>query len=385
MTKQTFRLVTMFGDVSQEREQAAGSLLRLYESQGLCIDFIASLTQVEIERCTEPNTLFRGNSIATKTLDGYMKMKAGDYLKTVLGDTVRQILSKKPNCEIDPTRLDSKDARKKNLKTLMDWNNRIVQGIFSAAPQFPPALRVIFHRMQICIIRRFPNETNTHIVAVAGFVFLRFFAAAILGPRLFGLTEEYIDPKTARVFTLLAKTLQSLANLNLFGSKEPYMEDMNPFIQQNMQGMRDYIHTLTKRVEVPATTRERSMLTYTPEVDLSNLVEMFSRCKSEILQQLKPGEGPMGREFATIIKDLTVEIETARVMAGMYESASNESAYDHRSRLTLQTRRPQTTDVVPSPADAAQTSLPDSPQPLSARSNATLPASSAIRETPTCY
>ncbi|KAG8270925.1 Ras GTPase-activating protein 2 [Homalodisca vitripennis] len=48
---------------------------------------------------------------------------------------------------------------------------------------------------------------------VSGFIFLRFFAPAILGPRLFDLTTEQIDSQTNRTLTLISKTIQSLCNL----------------------------------------------------------------------------------------------------------------------------------------------------------------------------
>jgi RAS protein activator-like 1 len=36
---------------------------------------------------------------------------------------------------------------------------------------------------------KYPAETDAEYIAVSGFVFLRFFAPAVLGPRLFGLWD----------------------------------------------------------------------------------------------------------------------------------------------------------------------------------------------------
>jgi hypothetical protein len=41
--------------------------------------------------------------------------------------------------------------------------------------------------------------------------------------------------------TLIAKTLQNLANLVTFGQKEPFMADMNPFIEQRIPDMRRFL------------------------------------------------------------------------------------------------------------------------------------------------
>lgn len=51
--------------------------------------------------------------------------------------------------------------------------------------------------------------------ALSAFVFLRFFVPAILHPHLFGLVEGLPPPGVHRTLKLIAKVLQSLANLNL--------------------------------------------------------------------------------------------------------------------------------------------------------------------------
>lgn len=42
-------------------------------------------------------------------------------------------------------------------------------------------------------------------LATSGFLFLRFFAPAILTPKLFDLRDQHADPQTSRSLLLLAK------------------------------------------------------------------------------------------------------------------------------------------------------------------------------------
>lgn len=42
-------------------------------------------------------------------------------------------------------------------------------------------------------------------LAISGFLFLRFFAPAILTPKLFDLRDQHADPQTSRSLLLLAK------------------------------------------------------------------------------------------------------------------------------------------------------------------------------------
>lgn len=50
--------------------------------------------------------------------------------------------------------------------------------------------------------------------AVSSFVFLRFFVPAILNPHLFGLVDGLPSEGVQRTLKLIAKIMQSLANLN---------------------------------------------------------------------------------------------------------------------------------------------------------------------------
>ena len=45
-------------------------------------------------------------------------------------------------------------------------------------------------------------------LAISGFLFLRFFAPAILTPKLFDLRDQHADPQTGRSLLLLAKVLE---------------------------------------------------------------------------------------------------------------------------------------------------------------------------------
>ena len=59
---------------------------------------------------------------------------------------------------------------------------------------------------------------------------------------------EHPDAGTARTLTLVAKTLQNLANLVEFGAKEPYMADMNSFITKNLDSVKTCIEKFSVRL-----------------------------------------------------------------------------------------------------------------------------------------
>jgi hypothetical protein len=50
----------------------SGSVGFVFEAQS--VPFLSALLGCEIKRCTDPNTLFRGNTLATKCVDAFMKL-----------------------------------------------------------------------------------------------------------------------------------------------------------------------------------------------------------------------------------------------------------------------------------------------------------------------
>lgn len=56
----------------------------------------------------------------------------------------------------------------------------------------PSIMCRLFDALRQCAARHFPRNAEVRYSVVSGFIFLRFFAPAILGPRLFDLTTEQI-------------------------------------------------------------------------------------------------------------------------------------------------------------------------------------------------
>lgn len=103
-------------------------------------------------------------------------------------------------------------------------------------------LRQIFGHIQKIVVDKYGDDhKNTRWTSVSAFIFLRFFVPAVLNPKLFGLVPSPPDPKSQRSLTLIAKTLQGLANFSSFGQKEPWMFAMNGFVQDNTSAFVDFI------------------------------------------------------------------------------------------------------------------------------------------------
>lgn len=65
-----------------------------------------------------------------------------------------------------------------------------------------------------------------------------------LGPHLFGLVDETPSPFSVRNLMLVAKILMNLANLILFGKKEPHLNPVNKWLSSNIPTLVDFVDRL---------------------------------------------------------------------------------------------------------------------------------------------
>lgn len=218
----------------------------------------------------EANLLFRGNSLLTKALDLHMRRLGKEYLEETLSERMRDINESDPECEVDPNRVRNPEDLQRNWRNLIALTETVWRAIAASASRCPPELRMIFRHIRACAEDRYGDFLRTVAYSsVSGFLFLRFFCPAVLNPKLFDLLKGWslhkgqnldftcvhkianrypsIDhprPRAQRTLTLITKALQTLANLTTFGSKEPWMEPMNAFLNTHRQEFRDFVDTV---------------------------------------------------------------------------------------------------------------------------------------------
>ncbi|KAI2664438.1 Ras GTPase-activating protein 1 [Labeo rohita] len=152
-------------------------------------------------------------------------------------DTILKIMESKQSCELNPSKLEKNEDVNLNLAHLLNILSELVEKIFMAAEILPPTLRYIYGCLQKSVQQKWPTNTTMRTRVVSGFVFLRLICPAILNPRMFNIIADPPSSTAGRTLTLVAKSVQNLANLVEFGAKEPYMEGVNPFIKNNKQRM----------------------------------------------------------------------------------------------------------------------------------------------------
>ncbi|XP_029333977.1 rasGAP-activating-like protein 1 isoform X2 [Mus caroli] len=244
------------------RQDLATKLVKLFLGRGLAGPFLDYLTRREVARTNDPNTLFRSNSLASKSMEQFMKLVGMRYLHEVLRPVISRVFEEKKYMELDPCKMDlnrsrrisfkgtptEEQVRETSLGLLTGYLGSIVDAIVSSTGRCPLALRLAFKQLQRCVEKRFPGIEHQDVkyLAISGFLFLRFFAPAILTPKLFDLRDQHADPQTSRSLLLLAKAVQSIGNLGqqLGQGKEQWLAPLHPFLLQSISRVRDFLDQL---------------------------------------------------------------------------------------------------------------------------------------------
>ncbi|XP_077293823.1 ras GTPase activating protein 1 [Arctopsyche grandis] len=191
----------------------AQPLVRLLTYDDLLIPTVKALADAELSTLTDVTTIFRGNTIVSKMMDETMKLVGLTYLKSTLKPTLDLIFSEKKSCEIDPTKVKDLSTVESNLANLIEYVEKMFNAITESFVNCPGIMCRLFDVLRQCANQKFPRDDGVRFSVVSSFIFLRFFAPAILGPRLFSIKSEQVDAQTNRTLTLISKTITTLGNL----------------------------------------------------------------------------------------------------------------------------------------------------------------------------
>uniref|UniRef100_A0A3S5ZPH7 Ras GTPase-activating protein 3 n=1 Tax=Bos taurus TaxID=9913 RepID=A0A3S5ZPH7_BOVIN len=225
----------ILGEVCREKQEAAIPLVRLFLHYGRVVPFISAIASAEVRRTQDPNTIFRGNSLTSKCIDETMKLAGMQYLHVTLKPTIEEICQSHKSCEIDPVRLKDGESLESNMENLRQFVDRVFSVITKSGVSCPTVMCDIFFSLREAAAKRFQDDLDVRYTAVSSFIFLRFFAPAILSPNLFQLTPHHTDPQTSRTLTLVSKTIQTLGSLSKSKSasfKESYMAAFYEFFNE---------------------------------------------------------------------------------------------------------------------------------------------------------
>ncbi len=142
--------------------------------------------------------------------------------------------------EVDPTRITNPEQMSQNWSQLIGFTETLWLKLFQTRKSLPLKVVVVLQHIKDKCMEKLKDQDSQYL-SVSAFFFLRLICPALLGPRLFNLTRVHPSSNCQRTLTLIAKSMQSLANLSLLGVKEQYMYPMNCFIESKFTDMKQYL------------------------------------------------------------------------------------------------------------------------------------------------
>ncbi|KAG8451956.1 hypothetical protein GDO86_003952 [Hymenochirus boettgeri] len=247
-------LVTMMGDQGElpiamalanvvpcsQWDELARVLVTLFDSRHLLYQLLWNMFSKEVELADSMQTLFRGNSLASKIMTFCFKVYGATYLQKLLEPLLRTIITSPDwqcvSFEVDSTRLENTEILEENQRCLLQMTEKFFHAIINSTNEFPTQLRSVCHCLYQVVSQRFPQNS---IGAVGSAMFLRFINPAIVSPYEAGILDKKPPPRIERGLKLMSKILQSIANHVLF-TKEEHMRPFNEFVKSNFDAARRF-------------------------------------------------------------------------------------------------------------------------------------------------
>lgn len=281
--------------VGTDGDVVAKTLVYIFQHAGKSVELVNELIDRDLSEATDRGTLFRANTVSSKTFKFVARMFALPYLFSTLGrplfDIYREMKAAEQlqeeimeakeknegslgaemfviaNSEINPDIMQEGSDEDLNILELQLKCQKILSQITLSYPQLPSQLCLILQHIKQSLSENMPDSVG---LAVGNFLFLRFINPAILNPETFGLCESWegrkVSDQMRRVLVLVTKVLQNLANEQAFGKKEAFMEPLNDFIIKNKPKLATFYSnifasegSIPEQFSIPADLRHNSL------------------------------------------------------------------------------------------------------------------------------
>ncbi|KAK2173204.1 hypothetical protein NP493_892g01057 [Ridgeia piscesae] len=259
-------LVTMIGDKGElpiamalasvvatpHMDELARVFVNLFDAKHLLYQLLWNMFSKEVEIADCMQTLFRGNSLASKIMAYCFKIYGQGYLRELLYPLIMEMFkADKQNVsyEVDPARLEPSENIEKNRRNLMILTQQVFNAIVGSSesiePRFPVQLRSMCHCLYQVVSHRFPEGA---VAALGTVLFLRFINPSLVSPCESGIIDQQPTAHMKRGLTLMCKIMQNIANHVLF-TKEQHMRPFNDFLKANFDFGRRFFHEIASDCE----------------------------------------------------------------------------------------------------------------------------------------
>jgi RAS protein activator-like 2 len=167
------------------KEDIGQALILFMHANGLAAEFLTDVVALDLLRVGDQRLTFRGNSLATKSMEAFLKLTGEQYLQDTLSAPISDIIASEIDCEVDPAKANgslSKQQQALRNAVQSSWNN-----IAESSKFFPNQLRICFSTFRERLQQLDREDMADNLISAS--IFLRFLCPAILSPSLFHITN----------------------------------------------------------------------------------------------------------------------------------------------------------------------------------------------------
>ncbi|XP_071790650.1 neurofibromin-like isoform X1 [Asterias amurensis] len=255
-------LVTMLGDkgelpiamalanvvASSQMDELARVFVTLFDAKHLLYQLLWNMFSKEVELADCMQTLFRGNSLASKIMAFCFKMYGFNYLHGQLEPLISEMMAAERahiSYEVDPARMGDDESLETNRQNVIQAGKKFFAAISQSTDKFPAQLRSVCHCLYEVVTQRFPQNA---ISAVGSAIFLRFINPAIVSPYEQGIVDKKPVGNAQRGLKLVSKIMQNIANHVHF--KEQHMLSFNDFLSANFSDGRRFFEDIASETHM---------------------------------------------------------------------------------------------------------------------------------------
>ncbi|XP_035793720.1 ras GTPase-activating protein raskol-like [Anopheles albimanus] len=171
------------------KEEIGQALVLVMHSQNMVAAFLSDVVALDLLRVNDQRLTFRGNSLATKSMEAFLKLCGEEYLQDTLFAPIAKIIESERDCEVDPIKTNGlviKQQQELRSAVDMTW-----KAILNSINFFPSELRVCFSTFRDRLKTLGREDISDNLISAS--LFLRFLCPAILSPNLFSITNGMYD------------------------------------------------------------------------------------------------------------------------------------------------------------------------------------------------
>uniref|UniRef100_A0A182WAW9 Uncharacterized protein n=1 Tax=Anopheles minimus TaxID=112268 RepID=A0A182WAW9_9DIPT len=304
------------------KEDIGQALVLLMHSQGMAAAFLSDVVALDLLRVDDQRLTFRGNSLATKSMEAFLKLIGEQYLQDTLSMPIAEIIASDRDCEVDPTKVSGSLSRQQQAL------RRAVKSVWAAISEssriFPVQLRDCFATFRERLQDLNRDDMADNLISAS--IFLRFLCPAILSPSLFNITNELPSARATRNLTLVAKTLQTLANFTRFQGKENFMEFLNDFLEQEAPRMKQFLYDIS----CTDCSNEDTFLDWSGCIDQGKQLSILHSLLSEIVLKLPVEKQREIHPLPAILEAITKAKETTNAQTEETRDGDGNFQYMHK-------------------------------------------------------